>query len=84
MHKNLSLPKLQIIAIAVMGISFLTTVVGVLLASGLLRFNNDAYNDLLLSYIGIISSLIGMTFMAIAWFAYVIISRELAKPTSKN
>lgn len=82
--KKISLPTLQKIVLAVMGVSFLATLAGVLLASGLLRFGNDAFNDLLLSYIGIISSLIGMTFMAIGWFIYMLITKEISKGTHEK
>ena len=67
-----------------MAISFLATLAGVLLASGLLRFGNDAFNDLLLSYIGIISSLIGMTFMAIGWVVYMLVTKEISKVKHEN
>jgi predicted lysophospholipase L1 biosynthesis ABC-type transport system permease subunit len=82
--KKISLPALQKIALAVMGVSFFATLAGVLLASGVLRFGNDAFNDLLLSYIGIISSLIGMTFMAIGWFVYVLVTKEISKVKHEN
>jgi uncharacterized membrane protein len=64
--------------------SLVATLVGFLLASGSLRFTNDAYDDLLLTYAGIIISLVGITLVALSWLGYVLASQRQGKTTSSK
>lgn len=82
--KKISTDMIKIIAFIVFCASLLATLIGLLLAAGIIRFSSDAYDDLLLSYVGIITSLIGITFVAISWFAYVLASWKQGKTKAKN
>lgn len=82
--KKITANSVRKITLVIFGISLAATFAGLLLASGILRFNSDAYDDLLLSYVGIITSLISVTFVGISWFAYVLVSREIAKEKPKQ
>lgn len=73
--------KATLIALCV---SLAATLVGFLLASGGLRFTNDAYDDLLLTYAGIITSLVGITLVALSWLGYVLASQKQGKTTSNR
>lgn len=64
--------------------SLVATFVGLLLASGGLRFTSDAYDDLLLTYAGIITSLVGITLVGLSWLSYVLASQRREKTTSSK